>query len=170
MTFHARGQDVTLVGVQTRICGIESERFFARFCEPRRPAVLRTAAKPADAGTAPVARRRNHMIGHAGRVLLLDIEGTTSSVRYVYDVLFPYARRELAGWLERHWTTQEAETVRRLAAKDASVASFAGRKRSWQPRCAALMDRDAKATGLKELQGHIWRDGFERRPQGPCLS
>ena len=32
------------------------------------------------------------MIRFSGRAFLLDIEGTTSSVSYVYDVLFPYAR------------------------------------------------------------------------------
>ncbi len=33
------------------------------------------------------------------RGVLLDVEGTTSSVSFVYDVLFPYARRELADFL-----------------------------------------------------------------------
>ncbi len=35
--------------------------------------------------------------------ILLDIEGTTSSIRFVYDVLFPYARRELETFLSVHW-------------------------------------------------------------------
>jgi enolase-phosphatase E1 len=39
----------------------------------------------------------------AGRGILLDIEGTTSSIHFVYDVMFPFVRRELEGYLRQHW-------------------------------------------------------------------
>jgi enolase-phosphatase E1 len=102
--------------------------------------------------------------------VVLDVEGTTSSVRFVYDVLFPYARRELAGFLAAHWDEAEVAQARDLIARDAGAASFA----VWTEGAAGaaarsrviaeverLMDADAKATGLKELQGLIWRSGFE---------
>lgn len=106
----------------------------------------------------------------AGRGLLLDIEGTTSSVRFVYDVLFPFARRELPAFLAAHWEEPELRRACELIAHDAGAASFA----AWvgdadgpaaRARVSAevhrLMDGDLKATGLKDLQGLIWRQGYE---------
>lgn len=105
------------------------------------------------------------------RGVLLDIEGTTSSVSYVYDVLFPFARRELPQFLERHRDDPAVRAACEQIARDAGAASLA----AWcgpnvtpaelQQRVLAevarLMDADIKATGLKELQGLVWRLGFE---------
>jgi len=110
------------------------------------------------------------MIRFAGRGILLDIEGTTSSISFVYDVLFPYARRQLAEFLRGHWTDADVTAACERIARDAGAASLA----AWcsgsptpaeaQARIIAevnrLMDADVKATGLKELQGLIWREGF----------
>ena len=49
------------------------------------------------------------MISFQGRVVLLDIEGTTSSVSFVYDVMFPFVRRELDRFLEEQW---ESDSLR----------------------------------------------------------
>ena len=57
------------------------------------------------------------------RGVLLDIEGTTSSVAFVYEVLFPYARRELADFLRRRWA--EPDTVHACE----RIARDAGRRR-----------------------------------------
>ena len=111
------------------------------------------------------------MITIAGHGILLDIEGTTSSIRFVYDVLFPFARRELEDYLHANWKSDELAAAREQIAKDAGHSSFS----SWlSPRDDAndgitlirdevtrLMDRDIKATGLKQLQGLIWRCGYE---------
>ena len=43
------------------------------------------------------------MIAPDVKAVLLDIEGTTSSVQFVYEVLFPFARRELPDFLRRRW-------------------------------------------------------------------
>lgn len=45
------------------------------------------------------------------RVILLDIEGTTSSVSFVFDVMFPYVRRELAAYLEKQWTSPQLQAT-----------------------------------------------------------
>jgi enolase-phosphatase E1 len=110
------------------------------------------------------------VIRTSATAVLLDIEGTTSSVRYVYDVLFPYARQELAAFLDQNWNAADVAQAREMIARDAGAVSFA----AWThdaPRSDAqlqtiaevgrLMDADAKATGLKELQGLIWRQGYE---------
>lgn len=106
----------------------------------------------------------------SGHGILLDIEGTTSSVSFVYDVMFPFVRRELDHYLTQHWgspaVTQAAEQI----AKDAGHSSL----EKWvatatdptdaptlvRQEVTRLMDDDVKATGLKELQGLIWKSGF----------
>lgn len=103
--------------------------------------------------------------------ILLDIEGTTSSIRFVTDVMFPYAREHLRRYLQRAWGTDELQAALGELARDLGKSSSS----EWlgthpEPGEAQnaivdavhqLMDRDAKVTGLKELQGLIWRDGFE---------
>ena len=107
----------------------------------------------------------------SARGILLDIEGTTSSVSFVYDVMFPFARRELDPYLDANWNTRELHDVCDLIAKDAGYESFdvwcGGEPDSGKGRqlirneVIRLMDGDVKATGLKQLQGLIWRSGFE---------
>ena len=109
-----------------------------------------------------------HFTGHG---ILLDIEGTTSSIRFVYDVMFPYARHELETYLRDQWGSEALEQTCDLIAKDAGHASWndwsAGvdsDERAQQlvrDEVLRLMDGDVKATGLKQLQGLIWRAGFE---------
>ncbi len=111
------------------------------------------------------------MIAFAGRGILLDIEGTTSSISFVYDVMFPYVRRELAAYLDGHWETPPLRQACELLARDAGHESFAAWTAAARDAAAAqqlvreevlrLMDDDVKATGLKQLQGLIWRAGFE---------
>ncbi len=105
-------------------------------------------------------------------VILLDIEGTTSSVSFVYDVMFPYVLRELDAYLDAAWNGPSLAPVLDQIAKDAGSEDFA----TWTADCSdeaerraqvateirRLMDNDVKATGLKALQGMIWKDGFER--------
>lgn len=104
------------------------------------------------------------------RGVLLDIEGTTSSISFVYDVMFPYVREHLASFLDSAWTTDELQACRPLLAKDlgkASVDDWLGCKSKSEQQdlvfdgVMALMDADVKATGLKQLQGLIWKDGFQ---------
>jgi len=110
------------------------------------------------------------VIRFSGRGLLLDVEGTTSSIRFVYDVLFHYSRQQLESYLRSHWDTDALAETRELIAREAGAESFA----AWThdlPRQPAreqlhrevlrLIDRDAKTTGLKQLQGLIWQEGFE---------
>lgn len=93
-----------------------------------------------------------------GRGVLVDVEGTTSAVAYVYDVMFPFARRGIAGYVARHWDDSALASVRRQFAADA------GREMATPDELTAealrLMDGDVKATGLKTLQGLVWEAGF----------
>ena len=110
------------------------------------------------------------MIPKNVRGILLDIEGTTSSVSYVYEVLFPFAREHLDSFLHERW--EAPGTIRALnqLARDAGATSFvdwtsddslAEARDRVRSEVLGLMADDVKSTGLKELQGLIWRGGFE---------
>ncbi|PQO46029.1 acireductone synthase [Blastopirellula marina] len=104
--------------------------------------------------------------------ILLDIEGTTSSVRFVYDVMFPFVLRELDHYLETNWNDPSLGPVLDQIAQDAGSESFVAwtsdcpdepsRREKVAAEIRRLMADDVKATGLKQLQGMIWKDGFER--------
>ena len=106
------------------------------------------------------------MIVFDGKGILLDVEGTTSSIAFVYDVLFAYAKEHIAGYFERHATD---EGVRAAATALANETSCPGNIDTPEGRtqltlaAIGLMNRDEKSTPLKALQGMIWREGFESR-------
>jgi len=91
-------------------------------------------------------------------VILTDIEGTTGSIRFVHEVLFPYARERMADFLAAH---RDEPAVR---AEIEAVARETGVAPDDLSRITAVLigwiDEDRKATPLKALQGMIWKDGF----------
>jgi enolase-phosphatase E1 len=105
--------------------------------------------------------------------IVFDIEGTVSSIDFVYRTMFPYVRRELEGFLARHGNDADVATACRLIAQEGGLSQFESLLANPASNSAAielirgevirLMDADAKATGLKQLQGLIWRSGFESR-------
>ena len=106
----------------------------------------------------------------SGKGILLDIEGTTSSVSFVYDEMFPFVRRELKTFLSQQWDDVDVQLACEQIAHDAghqSLTEWCGESASASDRMATvktevirLMDADVKATGLKSLQGLVWRSGF----------
>ena len=95
------------------------------------------------------------MIRFAGRGLLLDIEGTVASIRYVYDVLFPYARRELPQFLAANWNTSEVAAIREMVAADAGDSFFRPVVWRWlsDGPAAAIVGSPGQADGPRR-QGH----------------
>jgi len=92
------------------------------------------------------------------KAILTDIEGTTSSIDFVHQTLFPYARAHLRKFLAVH--ASDTGVRRELA----EVARAEGRELSADAAAAVLekwMAEDKKATPLKALQGMIWRQGYE---------
>ncbi|MET4729664.1 enolase-phosphatase E1 [Lysobacter enzymogenes] len=92
------------------------------------------------------------------RAILTDIEGTTSSISFVKDVLFPYARRALPGFVAargkepnvRKWLDVVA-VENGGACQDSVIVEVL---QGW-------IDEDRKHTALKALQGMIWADGYK---------
>ncbi|HEY6361894.1 MAG TPA: acireductone synthase [Vicinamibacterales bacterium] len=110
--------------------------------------------------------------GHAVRAIVLDIEGTTTPIAFVHDVLFPFARAHLRGHLAARAASQALQdTLRQLRRDRADEVARGEQPPDWTgsewERVAAfvewLMDRDRKAPGLKRLQGEIWERGFQER-------
>lgn len=101
------------------------------------------------------------------RGVLLDIEGTTSSIRFVYDEMFPFVRRELDSFLATHWEHYDVQNAAEQIARDAGASGLGDWSANHEPiECVVaevhrLMDDDVKATGLKQLQGLIWESGFK---------
>jgi enolase-phosphatase E1 len=107
------------------------------------------------------------------RAILLDIEGTTTPIAFVHEVLFAYARSQVRKFLAEHLGS--AEVVADLARlRDEHAAD---EKQNLQPPALVagprdaeldsivayvnwLIDRDRKSTGLKSLQGKIWKQGY----------
>ncbi len=98
------------------------------------------------------------MTSTAIRAVVTDIEGTTSSISFVKDVLFPYARQRLAGYIAAHSGDPAVRTAL------AEARGIAGTPDLSQDETIALLqgwiDADRKATPLKTLQGLIWEDGY----------
>ena len=108
------------------------------------------------------------------RAILLDIEGTTTPVAFVTEVLFPYARRVLRSHLHQHGREpayqaiiDDLRTEHGLTVPEEAAPSWVDMPYAEQVGSAAafaewLMDRDRKSTALKELQGRLWEDGYRR--------
>jgi enolase-phosphatase E1 len=90
--------------------------------------------------------------------IVLDIEGTTSSIDFVHDVLFPYAKRELPDYIRRHAANPEVSRLLAEARSDAGVAST-DIERTIEI-LAEWMAQDRKAGSLKALQGLVWESGY----------
>ena len=97
------------------------------------------------------------------RVVLLDIEGTTTPIAFVHDVLFPYARARIAQYLADA-SSDDADIVQILdGLRDEHAGDVARGEDPPAPPVEYalwLMDRDRKSGPLKALQGKIWQHGY----------
>jgi enolase-phosphatase E1 len=92
------------------------------------------------------------------RAILTDIEGTTSSIDFVKDVLFPYARKHLPAFVVTHADHADVQHWLHDAAKEAGLIS--GTQQEIIELLQRWIDEDRKATSLKALQGLIWEEGY----------
>lgn len=90
-------------------------------------------------------------------LILTDIEGTTSSISFVKDVLFPYARDALPGFVREHGDEPEVrQWLDAVASEHGSICSDAVIVETLQ----GWIDEDRKHMALKALQGMIWSEGY----------
>jgi len=109
------------------------------------------------------------------RVILLDIEGTTTPVDFVYKTLFPYASGKVEFFLREHGRDPEIQLLTaELHAQNRRDESAGLAPPAWIAETEGahltssvgyvhwLIARDSKSTALKTLQGKIWQQGYER--------
>lgn len=93
------------------------------------------------------------------KVILTDIEGTTSSLSFVKEVLFPYARAHLAEYVQQHRdepvVKAQLDAVRHEVGAAMDESQVIEQLHRW-------IDEDRKLTPLKLLQGMIWEAGYRR--------
>jgi len=107
------------------------------------------------------------------RVILLDIEGTTTPVEFVYQTLFPYASRKLESFLREHFQDPEIQSLIQDLRKQHDLDQRNGlAPPGWLDNAEEaglhssvsygqwLIGRDSKCTPLKLLQGKIWQEGY----------
>jgi enolase-phosphatase E1 len=93
------------------------------------------------------------------KAIVTDIEGTTSSILFVKDVLFPYARANLPGYVQSHAGDPRVkpllDDVCKEVGSELSLEQIIGQLIRW-------IDEDKKVTPLKSLQGLIWEAGYRQ--------
>jgi len=104
------------------------------------------------------------------RAILLDIEGTTTPIDFVFKVLFPYARSQTERFLERYGSSpdvlEDLHGLRHEHLRDTRQGSSPPvLKDPHEPASFVayvdwLIERDRKSTPLKSLQGKIWAEGY----------
>lgn len=118
----------------------------------------------------------------APSIILLDIEGTTTSISFVKDILFPFISKSLVQYLNRNWNAGQSilHTDIELLRNDALdehkngnleiplIPSLDGTndeevKQAIIRNVEYQMSIDRKSTSLKTLQGHIWCEGYEKK-------
>lgn len=91
------------------------------------------------------------------KAILTDIEGTTTSISFVFDVLFPYARKHIAEFvrnnLDKPAVQQELDVINQEVGQQLSAEQAIEQLTDW-------IDQDRKLTPLKSLQGMIWKQGY----------
>lgn len=110
------------------------------------------------------------------KIVVVDIEGTTTPITFVKDTLFPYVRDNVKEYLTSNW--EKEETQKDVAAlreqytqdKEANVegaveivseGEVEAQVDSLVANVLWQMDNDRKSTCLKQLQGHMWREAYE---------
>jgi enolase-phosphatase E1 len=91
------------------------------------------------------------------RGILLDIEGTTTAISFVYDVLFPYARQHANAYVQN---ADLSDLRREYEADERADHHPPDWSKDPLPYIHWLMDQDRKSTALKRIQGEIWLEGY----------
>lgn len=92
------------------------------------------------------------------KFILMDIEGTTSSISFVHKTLFPFAKENMLKFIRANKEVPAIQDIlTKLSAERGCGLSL--------PAAAELfnewIDEDKKHSLLKKIQGHIWKEGFE---------
>ncbi len=96
------------------------------------------------------------------QAIVTDIEGTTTSLSFVKDVLFPYSRERIENFVRCH--AGDLVVASLLEEVKAALEEKTGKTPHLEEVIAQLhmwIDADAKITALKSLQGLLWKEGYQ---------
>ncbi len=92
------------------------------------------------------------------RAVLLDIEGTISPISFVKEVLFPYSKERIETFIKENKDNPDIkkilQEIEKIEGKKLSEEEIVQILKNW-------IDEDKKITPLKDIQGYIWKEGFE---------
>jgi methylthioribulose 1-phosphate dehydratase/enolase-phosphatase E1 len=154
------------IAIRMRQLGID-------FNSPPRPLLTTGTKRSLEAGEAGEAgegeNKRQDTVAQKFKYLIVDIEGTTTPITFVKDILFPYSAQHLSSFLAATWTAPAtAQLVGELSAQAAAdrkegmdvpltVSSGVDDTVAYAQWC---IKKDRKITPLKKLQGLIWEQGY----------
>lgn len=94
--------------------------------------------------------------------ILMDVEGTTTSVAFVFETLFPYARKNLESFIKKN---RSKESIEIIMGKVRQTIRAESKREGTDSECIKELLKwisdDRKHPALKELQGHIWEHGYQ---------
>jgi enolase-phosphatase E1 len=98
------------------------------------------------------------------KAILLDIEGTTTPVNFVHEVLFPYSRERVNSFVAMHFGELRSE-IEQLVDESSHDDKYTVPVDPLEPGSVAaylehLIDKDRKSTPLKSIQGKMWQEGY----------
>ena len=93
------------------------------------------------------------------KAIVTDIEGTTSSLSFVKDILFPYARANLADYVRLHAEESPVKLLLEATGKEVGIELDTEQAIT---QLIQWLDEDKKVTPLKSLQGLIWEAGYKK--------
>lgn len=93
------------------------------------------------------------------KAIITDIEGTTSSISFVKDTLFPYAYEKMADFIQANVNNEIVKNILLNVAEEAhidfnNIELIITTLRQW-------ISEDRKTAPLKDLQGLIWENGYK---------
>ncbi|KAK4779220.1 hypothetical protein SAY86_006748 [Trapa natans] len=146
-----------------------------RFIHSEKPIEVKGTKTPVQTGSS----NSDYPNAHLPRCVVLDIEGTTTPISFVTEVLFPYARDNVGRHLDLTYGTPETiddikllraqveeDLVKGIAGAVPIPPDEAGKEEviaSVVSNVDAMIKADRKITALKQMQGHIWRTGFDSK-------
>jgi enolase-phosphatase E1 len=98
------------------------------------------------------------------KYILTDIEGTTSSISFVHEVLFPYSQKHLSLFIDEN--KNKPEVLNALTDVKKTVLEETQHEIDDEEAVFTLMDwiiKDRKHKALKDLQGMIWEAGYKAK-------
>jgi enolase-phosphatase E1 len=93
------------------------------------------------------------------KIILMDIEGTTTDISFVHEVLFPYSAKHLSGWVRNHLELPIIQDILQQVREISDQLNLDAE--SCLTKLMIWHTENRKITPLKTLQGLIWQEGYD---------